>query len=278
MNKMSVAFMVFLIVNFLPSITVFGASFDCVKASNKTEKAICADPNLSALDDMMAIVWDRYVNKLNDTFPLADGSITEHPPLVPDQALEQQRNWLSETRACEGKFHCISDSYTARIQTISTSTFSATGASGKSAIRRYFQRSDNLCEPSNLSVDAFFDANLNLCYEIIPLMRYVEVFSASGVGLITYHELSPGYYDCAAVNLIVMETSSEDDAPTTWNRRYSYSEYNDVSDGLRHEYGLGDKINLAIKLNEGFEFDEYYVGCGMRNLDISGGSGFGGVD
>lgn len=33
------------------------ASFDCNKATTETELAICADPELSALDDFMGIIW-----------------------------------------------------------------------------------------------------------------------------------------------------------------------------------------------------------------------------
>ena len=278
MNKITIGVLVFFVVNLLPNFSVFGASFNCSKASSATEKAICADPDLSALDDMMALVWENYKEKLNSTFPLRDGSVTADPLIIPEQAIKQQRSWLSETRACEGKYQCIYDSYRGRIQSISTSTFSAKGALGNSAIRRYFKPLNDTCEPSNLSVEAFYDENLNLCYEIIPKMRFIEVFTASGVGLISYYELAPGYYDCAATDLLVIEGSSEGDSQTTWNRRYSYSEYNDVSDGLKQANTASDKINLVINLNDGFEFDEYYVGCGMRNLDVSGGGGFGGIN
>ena len=34
--------------------TVSAASFDCAKASSKTEKAICTDPELSKLDEDLA--------------------------------------------------------------------------------------------------------------------------------------------------------------------------------------------------------------------------------
>ncbi|MFZ2890517.1 lysozyme inhibitor LprI family protein [Sulfuricurvum sp.] len=39
---------------FLLSVTVFGASFDCAKATSKVEKMICADPELSALDENLS--------------------------------------------------------------------------------------------------------------------------------------------------------------------------------------------------------------------------------
>ena len=33
------------------------ASFDCNKATTETEIAICADPELGALDELMGAVW-----------------------------------------------------------------------------------------------------------------------------------------------------------------------------------------------------------------------------
>ena len=67
MNKITIGVLVFFVVNLLPNFSVFGASFNC-PASTKTEKAICVYPDLSALDDMMAIVWENYKEKLNSTF------------------------------------------------------------------------------------------------------------------------------------------------------------------------------------------------------------------
>ena len=37
---------------------LYAASFDCNKATTETEKAICADPELSALDDLLGIAWN----------------------------------------------------------------------------------------------------------------------------------------------------------------------------------------------------------------------------
>ena len=44
------------------------ASFDCNKATTETEKAICADPELSALDERMGEAWAR----LSPLFPKAN--------------------------------------------------------------------------------------------------------------------------------------------------------------------------------------------------------------
>lgn len=255
------------------------ASFDCSKATSETEIAICSDPELSALDDMMALVWEHYKNKLNKTFPLKDGSVTESPIVLPKQALEQQREWLSEVHACAGKGGCIQNSYKNRILSISSSNFSASGSLGSTYIRYYFERRDNGCEPSNSSVDAFYDEGLDLCYEVIPNMRSIKVFAASGVSIISYDELSPGYYHCERINLYVMDGASDSKLQKSWIQKYSYSyDENDVVDGLRQERKEGEIVNLTITLDDGFEFDNYFVGCGVRNLDVSGGGGFGGAN
>jgi len=45
----------------LLSISLFGASFDCAKASSNVEKMICADPELSALDDNLSKVFKETI-------------------------------------------------------------------------------------------------------------------------------------------------------------------------------------------------------------------------
>lgn len=254
------------------------ASFDCSKASTKTEEVICEDIDLSALDDMLTIVWERYKNELDRTFPLNDGSYTGHPLILPEFALEKQRNWLSETRACNGERRCISDSYENRILSISNSNFTAKGAQGKGFFRRYFKKSTTACEPSSLSVDAYYDESVHLCYELIPSIRSVDIFAASGVVTIKYYELAPGYYDCSSVELYVIDLKSEGNSKENWILKYSYSDGNDVANGLRHESEGSESINLAINLNDGFRLDNYNVGCGMYNSDVFGGAGFGGVN
>ena len=37
------------------------ASFDCNKATTETEIAICADPDLSALDELMGFTYRQYL-------------------------------------------------------------------------------------------------------------------------------------------------------------------------------------------------------------------------
>ena len=53
---------VLVILALLP-LTTFAASFDCTKASTAGEKAICADPELSKLDEQLAKAYKRALQK-----------------------------------------------------------------------------------------------------------------------------------------------------------------------------------------------------------------------
>ncbi|WP_295056151.1 hypothetical protein [Sulfuricurvum sp.] len=46
---------------FFLSVSLFGASFDCTKASTKVEKMICADPELSKLDENLSNIFKEAV-------------------------------------------------------------------------------------------------------------------------------------------------------------------------------------------------------------------------
>jgi uncharacterized protein len=72
---------------FVACASAHAASFDCKAAKSPTEKAICASPKLSALDERMARDYDRAVHALS-----AAGAA---------QLKESQRNWLRfATRVC----------------------------------------------------------------------------------------------------------------------------------------------------------------------------------
>lgn len=50
----------------LLSVSLFGASFDCAKATTKVEKMICADPELSALDENLSKAFKEAMSATND--------------------------------------------------------------------------------------------------------------------------------------------------------------------------------------------------------------------
>lgn len=75
------------------------ASFDCSKATTKTEIAICNDPELSALDVFMKNVFDASLkNKVDDK-----------------NFREDQRNWIEERDLCLSDVNCIKDKYRSQV-------------------------------------------------------------------------------------------------------------------------------------------------------------------
>ena len=71
-----------------PSLTL-AASFDCDKATTETEIAICADPELSALDELMGALW-----------------VTLEPS---DKVIAEQREWLEQRDDYNATPICIWD-------------------------------------------------------------------------------------------------------------------------------------------------------------------------
>jgi uncharacterized protein len=65
------------------------ASFDCAHAANATERAICANPSLSAIDSAMSLAYAQR--------------------LAANSAVRQiQRAWLAARNACDGHTACLS--------------------------------------------------------------------------------------------------------------------------------------------------------------------------
>ena len=89
-----------LLIGFMCNAISFAASFDCDKTTTPTEKAICADSQLSALDDQLL---QSYKNALAHTSD-------------PNALTAAQRSWLSQKRnTCRGDITCLQQAYTARL-------------------------------------------------------------------------------------------------------------------------------------------------------------------
>ena len=83
------------------------ASFDCAKAGNATEKAICADPGLSRQDEALAALYQRQLE-----MPDAGqwGTILRR----------DQRDWIAvRNRECKGNVDCLTQDYQRRIAYLS---------------------------------------------------------------------------------------------------------------------------------------------------------------
>lgn len=79
--------------------TPFAPSFDCLKASNKVEKLICDDRELSKLDV-----------ELNKAYQTAREASTDKEQLKKDQI-----SWVKLSRACENK-SCVKSAFELRLQ------------------------------------------------------------------------------------------------------------------------------------------------------------------
>lgn len=85
------------------------ASFDCSKASTKTEKAICGDQYLSKLDEDMAAAYSKAL-KTSDR----------------DGIKKEQRRWLKEIlSACIEDKVCIGEAYENRLRQLEFSAMKA---------------------------------------------------------------------------------------------------------------------------------------------------------
>lgn len=80
------------------------ASFDCAKAGNTTERLICSDTGLSAMDDQLAVAYRL--------------AVVANPEIK-----SAQIDWIKKTRACgadqNSALQCLKREYSERIQTLS---------------------------------------------------------------------------------------------------------------------------------------------------------------
>ena len=90
-------FISLMLVVVVPSTTA-AASFDCDRAATETEIAICSDPELSALDELLGELW----------------ASREREPYE----VKLQANWLARRNACEGRTSCIAFNYNTHLEAL----------------------------------------------------------------------------------------------------------------------------------------------------------------
>ena len=81
------------------------ASFNCNKAAAPDEIAICANPNLSALDSEMGGLWFAY-----SQMPMLMG--------MNGNRQDEARGFLQQRGACGANVGCLTAAYHARISTL----------------------------------------------------------------------------------------------------------------------------------------------------------------
>jgi uncharacterized protein YecT (DUF1311 family) len=90
-----------LLILVLTTLSLFGASFDCTKATTKVEKMICQDEELSKLDEKLSEVYTSFY-------------------LLTKEIKTDQRAWMKQRNQCQDR-NCIKESYQTRIQELTTS-------------------------------------------------------------------------------------------------------------------------------------------------------------
>lgn len=85
------------------------AGFDCAKAASPTEKAICADAGLSALDGQLAAAWKKALAKGGDTAALK----------------AEQLKWLEQRDRCDSDAPCLGDRYRERLASLNGAPLAA---------------------------------------------------------------------------------------------------------------------------------------------------------
>ena len=83
------------------------ASFDCRKARTPDEVAVCADPLLSELDEIMADFYRRF-RHYTENFDNAMG--------LQAQLVDEARDFLRRRAACGSDVRCLEEVYRQRIR------------------------------------------------------------------------------------------------------------------------------------------------------------------
>lgn len=90
-----------LLVLALMTLSLFGASFDCSKATSDVEKMICKDDELSKMDENLTITFWQAMNKVYDKSELK----------------KEQSLWIKERNKCQD-IKCIQTQYVERIKAL----------------------------------------------------------------------------------------------------------------------------------------------------------------
>jgi uncharacterized protein len=125
---------------------LYGASFDCAKASTRTEKTICTDQQLSDLDDLLMISYTKALSRESDKSPLKTA----------------QRNWLKSVRnICQDKT-CLGKAYTSRLAELNDAVATASKSlSIAGRYIRYFQGKPDK-NSSNITVQGLENGQLHI--------------------------------------------------------------------------------------------------------------------
>lgn len=157
------------------------ASFDCAKATTEVEKEICADTELSILDDRLAAAYRRALVVATDK----------------DALRREQREWLAKRDACLGQ-NCLKTEHESRMAELDRHL--RDGKEGRSALISGKYACEMRREEKN---DHKASERLNLTLEIDN--NVVKKFSSSWVFASDHPDLRPGYASTCHMELKDLE-------------------------------------------------------------------------
>lgn len=107
------------------SLPVQGASFDCAKAQAKVERLICADAELSKLDEKLSTAYKTAIQdeKQVGTIPQSlKQTINKANDEQKQRLVTEQKHWLKDTRNLCTDEHCVKQAYQSRLAALAASS------------------------------------------------------------------------------------------------------------------------------------------------------------
>ncbi len=152
------------------------ASFDCGKASNPTEIAICDNPEISAMDELMGATYKRsfeFVGWMTKT-----------------QIKESQRAWIAQRNACLDDPDCIYSQYSDRIIELAESVVKFDAENSVTSYIYLGEPSGNTCTEGTLS-------DHGQCVELFPGGATFRGFGTAGKLAFSYFYIGGNGHMCS---------------------------------------------------------------------------------
>ena len=239
------------------------SGINCEKAKTAAELAICNDDweTLKLLDAMLAKVYNQFVVRLSEQFPITDGSHLPHNYSSLEEFHNDQKAWISSTNDCLGDYACITDKYRHRIKKLASEYVVITIGKFHDHERHYTKR-DVVNDPDCLTIDnGELDEMRGLCVGNLPNIKSSDIIIADGYLALDYYYLNSAYYDCGFSILY------EQQADKTWRKINFGSQYDDYD-------GFGPQtidINLLGGITGGLNLNVYPAYC--NGMKVSGPDG-----
>lgn len=220
----------FFVIGLLSANPLMAASFDCSKASNLYEKTICSNPNLSSLDDQLAIVYKNARAKSAD----------------PEALKKAQIDWIKATRQCTSDTSCIEKAYKDRMAVLSGGSQALAQAhqstSAKTPSKPKELASSNIPVPvsSNSSVDAMGAVSKNEMGTILAQCWYY--WSYVQIAIIKEGGASSKQYETGR-NKVEL---ASDLAIKLLGKEMASNQYKNLSRSYRAKRDVGFDINPEI--------------------------------